>query len=266
MKLKHFLLGLLTFTLSTTLVQSQDIEGGIMVGITEYQGDLSTKAITWSQSKLSLGALGRYYFSPRFNVKGGFFYGSVEGDDQNNAVGSSVYKRNLNFKSTLLELSAQGELNILPYISNSRRYRFAPYIFGGVGVFHFNPMGQDRSVGGDNKYYALQPLKTEGSTYSLWSLCIPYGVGVKYSLGKFWNLGIEFGQRKLFSDKLDDVSGVYVDPSKTAGTDIAKRMSNMQGKPSAIGRQRGNSKKEDMYLFMGLTLTKTIRRFSCSNF
>ena len=281
MKLKKFILSALAIGGFAVSAMAQDIEGGIFLGTTEYQGDLSKSQVTFSQTKLSIGALGRYYFGPRFDLKAGIMFGSIEGDDKD--YQGDRARRDLNFKSNIFEVSVQGELNILPFISNSKRYRFAPYVFAGVGVFHFNPTGVDPITGAT---VDLQPLTTEGEAkYSLWQMSIPYGVGIKYSLGHFWNIGLEVGQRKIFTDYLDDVSGAYI--SRTAFDKLSAEGKIMAdpgyygNSPSAIAErkagkdkeitdarviQRGNSEKEDMYLFAGITITKTLRRFTCTNF
>lgn len=272
MKLKRIILSALAIFGFAAASYAQDIEGGIMIGITEYQGDLSPKQITFSQTKPSFGILGRYYFGPRVDVKANIYYGWIEGTDKDNDQ-YWAKRRDLSFKSSVLDFGIQGELNMLPFISNSKRYRFAPYLFVGVNGYHFNPTAIDPQT---NSSVDLAPLKTEGqgTAYSTWQLAIPYGIGLKYSIGNFWNVGIEIGQRKLFTDYLDDVSGKYptIDYSKYS-TSQSIRMTDpgYLSDPAKIPKnesmkQRGNDGKDDMYLFAGFTITKTIRRFSCTNF
>jgi hypothetical protein len=158
-------------------------------------------------------------------------------------------------------------LNLLPYISNSKKYRFAPYVFGGVAVFHFNPKAELNGTS-----YALQPLHTEDpERYGLIQPAFPYGVGIKYSLGNFWNLSLEVGQRKLLTDYLDDVSDHYASNPDNL-SDIGEQLSNRTPEvdPSKTtyptNESRGDPKDKDMYIFAGFTISKTIRRFSCTNF
>jgi hypothetical protein len=264
---------------SCLTLNAQDREIGISLNAASYQGDLSLKQVTLSETKPSLGLLFRYYFGPRIDIKGSFTYGMIAGDDQD-YVDADKYRgfRNLNFKSNILELAGTVEFNILPYISNSKRYRFAPYVFGGAAFFHFNPKSQY-----NGKWYALQPLGTEGQNipgsgktkYSLYQFAIPYGFGIKYSLGKFWNLGLEIGQRKLFTDYLDDVSTQFADPGLVADNapsgsqEAARYFANPSikfNKNPTVGRNRGDQTDLDMYVFTGITITKTIRRFSCTGF
>jgi len=254
MKLRNQLLLLLSIPLFCFSAQAQDREVGLLLGTAQYQGDLSTTHLTLNESKPGVGIFMRYYFGPRINFKGAFNYGVVAGDDNNNSdfEGGSHYRRNLSFKSNIWELSGQVEFNILPYISNSKRYRFAPYVFAGASLYRFNPKAEL-----NGKWYALQPLGTEGQglpgekdMYSRIQGAIPYGFGIKYSLGHFWNIGLEIGQRKLFTDYLDDVSTDY--PNFTAlqqerGPEaVALSYRGRYVKPRVEGDQRGDSNDLDM--------------------
>ena len=291
MKLRNTIIAAAAALTLSTAVQAQDIEGGIFLGVTNYQGDLTKQDVTLKETKPNIGLLGRYYFGPRFDLKGTFNYGYIAGrdanyDDQSKDYGRFRSKRNADFTSNIFEASLNAEVNILPFISNSRRYRFAPYVFGGIALYHFNPRGYTTS--GDK--VDLQPLGTEGQTldaaadrgskdqtgpYKRWQGAIPYGIGIKYSLGNFWNIGLEIGQRKLFTDYLDDVSQDYahnaaaLKAKSPLGYDVSfgKSPSIAANQAKGITPQgRGNSKDNDMYVFIGFTLTKTLRRFSCTNF
>ena len=294
MKLTKILTVAVALFTTSVSVFGQDIEGGIFVGPTNYQGDVTRKHVTIKNTRPNIGLLGRYYFGPRFNLKGNLYYGWVRGDDENYNDVKFRDKRNASFKSTIFDFGVQGELNILPFISNSKRYKFAPYVFGGVSLFHFNPKAKlnvtDASGGTKEETYALQPLGTEGQfldgksdAYKRWQGAIPYGVGVKYSLGNFWNIGLEIGQRKIFTDYLDDVSTNYPDMTKQAAWSSSKFNDNRAVVASVprdlnkyplkgnnyntiSGDGRGNKDRNDMYIFTGITLTKTLRRFSCTNF
>ncbi len=257
---------------------AQDREAGIFLGTAQYQGDLSRSQITLSETKPGFGILGRYYFNPRVNLKGALSYGWIAGDDKN--YGSATdpdpdgrWKRNLNFRSHILELSGQVEVNLLPFISNSKRYRFAPYVFTGASLYHFNP-----KTDYNGSTVALQPLGTEGQLlngqdkrYNRLQGSIPYGFGIKYSLGNFWNLGLEVGQRKTFTDYLDDVSGrgyPNLDEMRALNpqaADLSFRGDEV-GIPESQAKVRGDNTDLDMYIYAGFTITKTIRRFTCTNF
>lgn len=269
---------LASFTLALALsptLQAQDREAGLFLGTAQYQGDLSQKQLTISETRPSIGIFGRYYFTPRIDVKGNLYYGWVEGDDNNYSQDRYRPRRNLNFRSDLVELSSQLEINFLPFIANSRRYRFTPYAFGGVALYYFNPTARYNGT-----KLKLADLNTEGqgleggpADYSKIQGAIPYGLGLKWNLGRLFNIGLEVGQRKLFTDYLDDVSGSYYDNDviRAKNGDLAA----LAADPSRIidpklvhsaGTQRGDEKDLDLYIFAGITLSKTFRSPGCINF
>lgn len=276
MKLKAILLSVLVTSFGSQTLKAQDIEGGLFLGIAQYQGDLAPSRVVIGETQPTFGGLFRYYFNPRFNFKAAITYGWISGDDANSEEGTGRLQRNLSFRSHILEGSAQIEFNILPYINGSRRYKFAPYVFTGLSVFNFNPTTEFNGNTVD-----LQPLGTEGQNltggagpYSLTQLSIPLGVGIKYSLGKGWNLGFEVGARKTFTDYLDDVSTEYADPNQLANenelaADVAYRADEFNDNENLTpraGQKRGTSEFDDWYTFAGFTLTKTFRKFECAGF
>ena len=259
--------------------QAQDHEVGIMLGATQYQGDLVAEQADISNTKFSFGGIYRYYFNPRLNFKGNLYYGWVGGADDLNQTDESRARRNLSFRSPIAELAIQAEVNVLPFIAGSERYRFAPYVFGGVAGFYMNPKAE---FGGT--YYALQPLGTEGQhlpnsdiePYSRVQFAIPYGAGIKWNITNLWNIGLEVGQRKTFTDYIDDVSTDYPDIQELSdpiATELSWRYDELPAdlhpltfSDRFIGRQRGDASDKDMYLFMGITITRTLRKYSCKDF
>src|ERR1700743_1251613 len=94
----------LLLTLSALLIGftalAQDKEFGVFLGTTQYQGDLSQSQITINETKPSVGVLGRYYFDPRFDIKGSLYLGWISGSDANYASADhDRYERNLSFSS-----------------------------------------------------------------------------------------------------------------------------------------------------------------------
>lgn len=229
------------------------------LGVAGYQGDLKAKSITLSQSKpmLSLGA--RYDLSEHIAARTYFTFTSLKADDKKGTA--AMQQRNLNFKTKILdwELTAQYSLFSL----NDRWW--TPYVFAGVGAFHFNPYTNDSS---GHKTF-LKPLSTEGqgftpgvSNYKLMQFSVPLGFGVEYSLNEDMRLGIEFGYRKTFTDYIDDVSTVYVDQNSLlnargqTAVDLAWRGDEKGGSPyPPAGTQRGNPHYKDNYYYFAITYT-----------
>jgi hypothetical protein len=268
-----------------TSAQRHDKEFGIFVGAAQYSGDLIYKDGVNPQN-LAGGLLFRYYFTPIFNLKANLYYGNVHASDKDNPT---TWTRNLSFTSHILDISTQLEINILPFISGHRKRNWAPYIFGGIAVFNYNPQAEYMG-----KWYELQPLGTEGqgtqyggAKYKLTAFSIPYGIGFKYGFKaprnygsrfnpELWNLGFELSQRKTFTDHIDDVGGFYPSSLSIYGTnDIAKALCD-RGVELGPGysrivegsktEKRGNPEYNDYYMWYGITITKTFRKTRCYSF
>jgi hypothetical protein len=174
----------------------------------------------------------------------------------------------------LFETFVAGELYPTVFIEEDPSdvfHKLRPYGVIGVGVFHFNPMGQDPATG---EWVYLKPLHTEGEgfkeypdrkEYSLWQLNIPMGVGIKYWFSDNFSLGLEVIHRKTFTDYIDDVSTNYIDPQlfynnlPTSQAALAERMADKRniggvGSTPTIGDKRGDPKHNDSYYSFGLKL------------
>ena len=273
--LSGFLLSVQSFTLSAQDKESQIWEFGIWGGAANYIGDIRP-AVTESYNIFSpaFGIFNRINFHKRFAIKTGFNYGIIRGDDQ---YGSSPFERsrNLSFHSEIFEVATQLEFNFFNYVLRSNKYYFSPYLFVGIAGFHFNPKAD---LNGET--YELQPLGTEGQLYpgasgnepyKLYQLSIPYGGGFKYNLSKNFTLCFEIGYRGTFTDYLDDISTSYQNPSLVGSGNnqpiaiaLADRSGEVSNEPIGIvGRQRGDSKNNDAYIFTGISISYTFTKLLC---
>jgi opacity protein-like surface antigen len=238
---------------------AQNFHFSARLGLAGYKGDLKEHAVSLSQTKL-IGCIGaRYDLSEHITARTYFTLGSLKADDKKGSA--TMQQRNLNFQSKLFdwELTAQYSLFSL----NDRWW--TPYVFAGIGVYHFKPYTTDVD---DNKVL-LQPLSTEGqgfmtgvNDYKLTQFSIPLGVGIDYPLNEDMRLGLEFGYRKLFTDYLDDVSGNYVDEQSLLGArgatavNLAWRGDEVgSGAYPRPGTVRGSDNKKDGYYFIAITYT-----------
>lgn len=233
-------------------------------GATNYQGELQGRTFTFNQSNLGIGVGLKYDLTPHFAIRTGLQYGTIEGSDAQNSD-AKLRPRNLSFQSRILE----GNLLLEYTLFNMEDKKISPYLFAGVGVYHFNPFAFD-SLG--NKIF-LKPLSTEGQglsvypdrkEYKLTQFSIPFGGGIKFRISNNVILGYEIGLRKTFTDYLDDVSTRYVDNFVLAqergmkAVEMSYRGGELKdGNPTypAVDELRGNSKTKDWYYFQGLTLT-----------
>ena len=236
---------------------------GIFLGGSYYTGDLNPSGHFNRFTRPAAGVLYRVNMNPRISAKAIASAGILEGDDAY-SKNESHHNRNLSFKSKIFEFAVEGEFNFLPFTTGSKKLSVVtPYVFGGVAVYHFNPLGFYQY-----RWVALQPLGTEGQgssfsgekPYSLTQFAIPFGVGLKINTAKRVNINLEWGLRKTFTDYLDDVSGKYADQAlilseKGAVAAALSDKSYTQAGGSNTGRQRGNAFTKDWYAFAGVIIT-----------
>jgi opacity protein-like surface antigen len=266
--MKHLLFFvIILFPLGLT---AQQYEVGLLFGISTYQGDIapSTNRFDLNDVHPSIGVFGRYNVNRFFTARASFSYGKLSGTDaQANDEGRR--QRNLSFQSKFYEFGLTGEINIFGYEAEGLQRRFSPYIFGGVAVFHFNP-----ETNYQGQLVELQPLGTEGQgmegfseKYKLTQFAIPMGAGVKFAVSERFNVGLEAGVRKTFTDYIDDVSTDYVNYNQLlrGNGELAAALGNRTGEflgtePIDIptGSQRGNLAVSDWYFIAGVTVSYNI--------
>lgn len=241
------------------LASSQNFHFSARLGVAGYQGDLKAQPFTLSEAKplLSLGA--RYDLTEHITARSYLTYGALKASDANGTA--AMKARNLSFQTKLLEWELGAQYNIL-----NLNYRWwTPYVFAGVGVYHFNPYTKDPA----GEKQLLWPLSTEGQgfvngipNYSRTQLNIPFGFGVDYLLDEDHRIGLEFGYRRLFTDYLDDVSGRYVDEASLLSArgpkavELAYRGDEVGASHYPVaGDVRGNPKIKDAYYYVAFTYT-----------
>lgn len=254
------LLAVLFIFISTTESNSQykpNQEFGILGGTGYYIGDMNSTH--FNNLRVAGGITYRKNFDRRFTFKSSALYTNVYANDEksNEAIKEN---RNLKFKSDIIELSGQIEFNFLAYETGNSLYNWTPFIFTGVSIFNYNPQAE----GSDGQWYDLQELGTEGQgttsfpnrkKYSLTQLSVPFGGGVKIGVSDNFNIIIEYGLRKTFTDYIDDVSTTYVGiPSEFTNIAIELADQSIDG-PQLAGIARGDETNKDWYSFSGITLS-----------
>jgi Domain of unknown function (DUF6089) len=249
--------------LLVNICSGQEWQAEVMVGVSGYNGDLTEREVAFNRLRPAGNFKLIYNTNDFINFRLGIGYGKLAANDKNNKA-ADLKNRNLSFRSDIFEVTLCAEFNLFdPTI-----YKNYPYIFTGVGLFHFNPYAFDN----DNKKTYLHPLNTEGQgltqypdkkNYSLTQFCIPLGFGWKIKR-KNWEIGYEFGYRLLFTDYLDDVSKTYVslEALMSARGPKAVEMSfrGLGGWAPDDGGVRGNSQKRDTYFFNGLRLATSLSK------
>jgi hypothetical protein len=198
------------------------MEAGIYAGATNYQGDLADGTIIWRETQLSYGALVRYTPNRFVSLRAHFMQGSLQASDYNSSrVG--IRARGFKLRSVIREIAAVGEFNFLGKehdVANDFSFMVNPYLFGGLGIAITS---NSPSAPPDTNPY---PFPEVGAKNTF--LAIPIGIGVKIQPSPSFSLGLEWGARTTFSDRLDGVSNASL---------------------------KGDSKGNDWYMFGGLIFT-----------
>jgi len=248
--------------------QSQTLELGVVVGGSNYQGDLASSefAVLKQQINLGIGGFLRYNFNEQLSLKLQILSTELEGDDTLSSL-EILRQRNLRFSSPLLDASLRVEWHFLETIFGSESI-ISPYVSLGGSFFTFNPQAEYEGT-----LHDLQKLSTEGQglqaypdrkRYELYSFSILGGLGIAFKLSEDFQVAIDFTGHRASTDYLDDVSTTYVDYSALLGekgvtaANIAYQSDdffNVEQTSPPLGSVRGNPNYKDYYFMAGITLS-----------
>jgi len=219
------------------------LTGGI--GTASYFGDLKDPGeLIDVKPTFSIGL--RQHFTPHISIRSELTVFTLKGNDKS-SEDAARQKRNLSFKATNFELNVVGMFDLFPrgrYFYQRPGINF--YGLAGIGVMYMNPKAEL-----DGETYALQPMRTENVKYARVQPVIPYGIGARFKVNPFLNVGIEGVWRLTFTDYLDDVSTVHQD--KTGWDPIRAELSDRsEGMVYGPGSIRGDSKDKDNYYILQL--------------
>ncbi|MGY6562519.1 MAG: type IX secretion system protein PorG [Luteibaculaceae bacterium] len=248
--------------MKTKTVNAQSNEFGFLLGGSYYLGDLNPYR-HFKDVNPAGGIFMRYAPNDRLAWRAHFLYGRVEGSDSSAAIGS-LRERNLHFRSPVVEFGGQFEINFVEYEIGNKKKPFTPYMFVGLSFFYMNPQAQL-----DGVWYDLQPLGTEGqgiegnsNNYSRNQISMPFGLGIKWNVGRRLAIGLEYGLRRTWTDYLDDVSGIYFNNALIAQNngEIAALLADRSPLNRGIngtneGMRRGDDSRNDWYSFFGVTIS-----------
>jgi hypothetical protein len=267
---------------------------GLSINALNYFGDLAPTPSRFSTdisfTSPSFGLSFFHRFGPRYTLQFQYLYASLKGDDgesaDNKDVTNGIFRaqRNLSFRNRLHELSALAYFDLFKnestYIS---RVPWTPYAYLGVALLYHNPQAQapatdlrGNPLPEAGQWVDLQPLKTEGKSYSSIQLAIPMGLGARFRVNEVFDIWADLGFRYTFTDYLDDVSGNYTDLStlSTLGQAMSYRTNELAGYPiptqsipselagvnvqagyGKSGDQRGSPGQNDIYMVTTIRVT-----------
>jgi len=260
---KQIYLLLIVFVTIILPSKGQFYDVGVMLGASNYMGELSNQELNGNHFHFATGVMGRYNYSKRISFSGHLYYGKISGNDGDHA---SKYwtTRNLSFQSNIYEIGIQNEINLTPLAFREGKY-VAPYLFVGLSGFYFNPKAEFKG-----NMVELQPLGTEGQEnifssmkkYKKVGLAIPFGGGIRFMVTEKVNLSFEMGMRKTVTDYLDDVSTYYPNIEFMSSLDpVSSSLSyrtpeiNPDAVINPVGTKRGNPTNQDWLFFGGITVS-----------
>ena len=237
-------------------------EIGLTVGGAYYLGELNQAH--YKNVKLGLGGYFKFNFNRRVSFAINLLHTNIEGADSTSNVAWRK-NRNLHFKNAITELSGMLEINYTDYQIGNEVYYFTPYLYVGMGAFYSNP----KAYNGDD-WIELRKIGTEGQyyngvkLYNLVNFVIPFGVGIKVNLGTSGiALALHAGFRKTFTDYIDDVGGIYADPTLFEPEEaqfVDRSLDPARADGTNTGLDRGNTNTKDWYQFTGITLSFKVNR------
>jgi outer membrane protein OmpA-like peptidoglycan-associated protein/opacity protein-like surface antigen len=234
-------------------------------GTSNYLGDLMKYNVHYKQTSFSFSAGIVYEMLPQFNARIDFGYQRLQGSDAKE--GGAHRSRNLSFQSNNFDLSAALEFEFF----NMHKYKFSPYITGGIGILFFNPSA---TVAGNKRF--LRDLGTEGQglfvqgykgKYRKETYEFPAGVGLKYAATKRLMIQLEYNFRFTGTDFLDDVSKAgYVDKAVLDARNSITSQFAYRGNevgagpyPTNLSLPRGNPNNKDSYYTTQLKVVYAVK-------
>jgi hypothetical protein len=110
-----------------------------------------------------------------------------------------------------------------------------------------------------------QGISETRKKYSKIQLCIPVGIGFKYSFDRRWGIGLEYGIRKTFTDYIDDASKTYYNNDQiliqhgAIAANLADKSDHEFPYITAPGEQRGDPRDKDSYMFAVISINYKLR-------
>jgi len=222
------------FFLPTYAFAQHTSEVGIGVGTTNYKGEVSPQ-FQWQNSRPALTVFYRRDISVPVTLRGGVTAGFLRATDANvRGVNGGVAPlqdyRQLSLTGGVVEASGIVEYNFLDYHLRRDQHRthFSPYLFAGLALYYANT-----TVKSDNVVLQTE-FNRQGSKVGI---AIPAGAGLKIALTEHFNLGLEMGVRKTFTDQLDHTG---------------------DQNPLLV-----NSHDQDWYYYSGVSLSYTFYKILC---
>lgn len=265
---------------SVSVAFAQKWEIGVNSGVSGYVGDFNPyKVYPTANMKYSGGIFGSYKIKPHVGIRLNANYINLAGSDATSGVQENL-DRGLSFTNNIFESSLVADLEFFTFYSDRTRFRYTPYIFGGVGAMFNDAKSADglSYIGNyaevlnfdEIEMINLDKIKNISTKQtSQYNFILPVGVGFKVNVAGPFSLGIQLNYRfPLGNDMLDGVSGKYIpfsaEDSKINGSSLTQSAGNFaQTVPysNLVNTHRGGQVKYDSYLTTVFTIGYSLYQF-----
>lgn len=152
-------------------------EIGVMGGAGYYLGEYN--AGHFKDNQVYIAGLYRYNLNNRFALRFNAGFSKIDIQDKPLLPNGEVHYPE-GFHCTVKDISGMLEFNFRSFMVRKVKESsfWSPYVFAGVGFFKAGDEG---------------------------SVSIPMGLGIKFNLYRQFSCGVEWGTRKLFTDKVDNL-------------------------------------------------------------
>lgn len=192
------------YVFMASAVSQTKLEGGPVVGLSWYNGDLNPGRQFYNVHP-AIGGLIRYSINDRIAFRGGLTMIGISGSYPRAGIHlTGASNEPYSFNRTFFDATTFVEINFFSFDHpHKEETEFTPYAKIGIGSAFYK------------RYFEDAGRQSEQSTFIL---SLPFGAGAKIKVNEWIKVGAEWTFRKTFADDLDLVGqGISVDPSDPFG-------------------------------------------------
>ncbi len=186
--MRYSFLFIFLFSAPAMIFSQRNANLGVFLGTSYYMGDINPN-MHFYRPQPSFGLIYRYNIGKFYAIRANGYVAHLTGDEVDfpQQFHPDRHLHPANFNTSLLDATLQFEFNFLPFIANSKKWDYTPYVAGGVGY----------SI-------VLSSVATSGEA-AIPHVTFPFGIGFKVNLTNRISTGLEWSFRKTFNDRVDGV-------------------------------------------------------------
>lgn len=209
---------------------------GIGVGAMKYRGDIRDP-----YTQFVFQGNYTYELTNHISLRGQAVFGSVGASDASTSAiqyQNILFNRPHPFRSKIQEASLLVEYNLLNINESSK---WTPYIFGGMGYFHYSPYHIEYNQA-TNRFDKVPYFATDKRN----KVSVPFGGGIKYALNENIRLNMEVNVRYTSTNDLDG----YNPPNDgkdffyTGTVGVSFRLGGDYSRKNSGGKSKSSSRKD----------------------